>query len=56
MPLLVQTSAIGDTPPRASNNACDSVGASAPNTASSTASHTAQGRRSETWRGVIDIR
>ena len=56
MPVLVQTSAIGDTPPRASNNACDSVGASAPDTASSTASHTAQGRRSETWRGVIDIR
>ncbi len=54
-PWLVQTAIMGGTPPRASSTACDSAGASAPNSVSSTASHTAQGRRHKRERGVMDI-
>lgn len=47
MPVLVQTSIIGTTPPRASTSACDSVGASVPNTVVSTSSHNARRRCKE---------
>lgn len=55
VPVLVQTSVHADVPPRASTNACDNVGASAPNTAISTASHTARGRRSRAKCSFSDI-
>lgn len=54
-PPRVQTSVQPDASPRASATACDSVGARAPNNAISSASQTAQGRRSVANGRVIDI-
>jgi len=48
VPVLVQTSVHADVPPCDHTSACESVGASAPNTATSTASHTMKVRRSRT--------
>ena len=54
-PVLVHTSVHAELAPRDHASACDSVGASAPNTAISTASHTANERRSKAKcsKGVI---
>lgn len=55
-PSLVQISTPSGACPLASISACDTVGASAPSTATSTASHTTQGRYGCVRRGEVFIR
>lgn len=54
-PVLVQISSHGEASPRAATSACDTVGASAANTASNTASHATQERCSKVVRSARDI-